>query len=474
MSLARRFLLFAIGLPLCTSIVAQNTFAVEALNVLLVTSDDLGLQLSCYGNKVIKTPNLDALAVGGVQFEVAYVAQASCSPSRSAMFTGTFPHTNGQIGLANRGFAMHEKFHDRTLPHYLKTAGYRTGIIGKLHVAPEAKFPFDFRPKVNTRVVRDVAKLADEFLTAKSEQPFFLMVNYSDPHAYRTSRQSRDWFFQRQVDGLPKDPLDPGDAPAWPYQGIATDEQLKKVANYYNCVRRLDDGIGMLLALLERHELTESTLVLFVGDHGPPFARGKTTCYEAGLRVPFIVRWPGVSQPHRSKAMVSTVDIVPTVLDAAGVKVPEDLHGVSLRSVLEKEDAPWREYLAAEFHFHGSQPFYPRRAIRDTRYKLIHNLRAGSARPSTGIDGDKAMDISQAEKYRDTPYGEAFRTFAHPPEFELYDLNEDPNELTNLAGREGLAEVQTELREALHKWRRDTQDPFLDSHYLQEVARSAK
>ena len=474
MSPPRVLFLFLIGLLCAGGIVGGKAVAETPLNVLLITSDDLGLQLSCYGDKVIQTPHLDALAASGVQFDVAYVAQASCSPSRSAMFTGTFPHTNGQIGLANRSFTMHEEFHDRTLPRYLKQAGYRTGIIGKLHVAPEGKFPFDFRPKVNTRVVRDVAKQADAFLAASSDKPFFLMVNYSDPHAYRTSRQSTDWYFPAQIDGLPKDPLQPGDAPAWLFQGIETDSQLKKVANYYNCVKRLDDGIDMLLALLEKHELTESTLVLFVGDHGPPFARGKTTCYEAGLRVPFIVRWPGVSKPHKSRAMVSTVDIAPTVLDAVGVKLPDDLHGASLRPVLENEEAPWREYLAAEFHFHGSKPFYPRRAIRDGRYKLIHNLLAGKAAPSTGIDGDKAMSLSQTEKYRDTPFGKAFRTFANPPEFELYDLKEDPNELANLSGREEHADVQVRLREALLKWRNDTNDPFLDSNHLQEVAAEAK
>lgn len=113
-------------------------------NVLFITSDDLGLQLSCYGDTVLETPHLDALAASGVQFDIAYVAQASCSPTRSAMFAGLYPHENGQYGLTATRTALHPHLHDATLPNILKRAGYRTGIIGKLHVAPGNSFKFDY------------------------------------------------------------------------------------------------------------------------------------------------------------------------------------------------------------------------------------------------------------------------------------------------------------------------------------------
>ena len=214
--------------------------------------------------------------------------------------------------------------------------------------------------------------------------------------------------------------------------------------------------------------------MIFVGDHGPPFARGKTTCYEGGLRVPFIVRWPGVSRPMVSRAMVSTVDIVPTALDAAGRPIPEGLHGHSLRPVVSDPEAPWREYLAGEFHFHGASPFYPRRAIRDGRYQLIHNLRAGEASPSTGIDGDQAYRLSQQPRYDGTAVRRAFDTFAHPPEFELYDLETDPSEFDNLSDNPRLAEVRQRLEKALLAWRKETHDPFLEPEFLQQFARKAK
>jgi len=153
----------------CAGLAAASTLAAvaipsaarneERLNVLFITADDLGLQLGCYGETLIETPNIDTLAAGGVQFRTAYVAQASCSPSRSALFTGLHTHSTGQYGLTNSGFALHPELHNRTIPNLLKPAGYRTGIIGKLHVAPEESFQFDLREHntINTRIDADPA-----------------------------------------------------------------------------------------------------------------------------------------------------------------------------------------------------------------------------------------------------------------------------------------------------------------------------
>ncbi len=176
----------------------------------------------------------------------------------------------------------------------------------------------------------------------------------------------------------------------------------------------------------------------------------------------------------KSKAMVSTVDIAPTILDAANVAVPRGLHGRSLRGVVRDGGAPWREYLAGEFHFHGARPFYPRRALRDGRYKLIQNLRAGEAQPSKGIDADKAYQLSRRPEYVGTPVRRAFDTFANPPEFELYDLESDPHEFENLAGKPELAAVQRRLTEALMEWRRQTQDPFLSAEFMAGMVKRQK
>lgn len=450
---------------------ASPARAEKPANVLFITADDLGLQLGCYGETLIETPNLDRLAAGGVQFNIAYVAQASCSPSRSAMFTGLHTHGTGQYGLTNTGLALHPELRDRTIPNLLKKAGYRTGIIGKLHVAPEDSFQWDSRAKVNTRDVKSVAEEAKGFFHTEPGKPFFMMVNYSDPHAWRESKNSSEWSFPPQWFGLPKDPLPPSEKTIFPFQQVDTQAMRVRTAGYYNAVQRLDDGIGMLMKALEESGHAEDTLVIFVGDHGPPFCRGKTTVYEAGLRVPFLVRWPGVSRPMKSDAMVSTIDILPTILDATGVENPGAMHGRSLRPVVRQKDAPWRETLVGEFHFHGSQPFYPRRAIRDHRYKLIHNLLAGRAKPNTGIDGDPAFKTAMGDDCAGTDVQQAFRTFADPPEFELYDLESDSVEFHNLAGREEVAAIEKRLKEALLEYRRETDDPFLKDSEIERMIR---
>ncbi|MCX6910576.1 MAG: sulfatase-like hydrolase/transferase, partial [Verrucomicrobia bacterium] len=199
----RLVLLFVSLSVLCGGSLAAD--APKKLNVLLITADDLGLQLSCYGEKRIATPKLDAFAAEGVLFRNAYVAQSSCSSSRAALLTGRWPHQNGQIGLAHLGFRMQPG--QPTMPALLKAVGYRTGIIGKLHVEPAADFPFDWMPKEKvagppTRNVRWVAEQSRAFFASAkaSDQPFFYYVNYMDPHGPLNKETD-------QVAGLPEKSL---------------------------------------------------------------------------------------------------------------------------------------------------------------------------------------------------------------------------------------------------------------------------
>ncbi|MBM3891309.1 MAG: sulfatase, partial [Verrucomicrobia bacterium] len=259
-------------------------------NVLLITADDLGLLLSCYGEKRIATPKLDALAAEGVQFANAYVAQSSCSPSRAALLTGRWPHQNGQIGLAHLGFRMHPG--QPTMPALLKAAGYRTGIIGKLHVEPAADFPFDWMPAKEktaappTRNVRWVAEQSREFFASAKAlgQPFFYYVNYFDPHGPLNEQTD-------QVAGLPEKPLTAADIKE-PIPLNATDpsKNAMATARLLNTILRLDAGMGLLLDELKAAGFADNTLVVYVGDNGTAMPRGKTWSYETGVRVPMLVR----------------------------------------------------------------------------------------------------------------------------------------------------------------------------------------
>jgi N-sulfoglucosamine sulfohydrolase len=449
--------------------------AARRTNILLITADDQGLQMGCYGEKRIATPNMDKLAASGVRFETAYVTQASCSPSRSSIFTGLYPHGTGQYGLANTGYSLHEPVRSATIPAVLKPAGYKTGIIGKLHVEPEDSFPWDFderRSHGKTRGVGVAASLARRFLQEAGNSPFFLMVNFADPHAQRETPAGNRWYFPDVVEGQPPRPVEPGPQTVWDFQRVDTPAQRKRVSGYLNCISRLDTALGLLLDELKQAGRLEDTLVIYIGDNGPPFDRGKTTCYESGLRTPFLVRWPGVSKPSVSQALVSTVDIAPTIFDAAGVRSPLPVHGRSLRPVLGGSTTGWREYLGGEFHYHGANVFYPRRALRDQRWKLIHNLRAGQVKPPVGIDGDQGLIGARESRYDGTPVRAAMERYADPPEFELFDLRSDPVEFVNLAGKPEAREAEARMKKAMLAWRKETGDPFLDRAFFDEVVRT--
>ncbi len=466
------FRLPIIILLLCPSV----SYASNQLNILLITADDLGPQLSCYGDPIAKTPSIDQLAQQSVQFQTAYVSQASCSPSRSTMFTGLYPHGNGHYGLANAnvGFQLHQDLYDNLLPNVLKKAGYRTGIIGKLHVNPEKRFQFDMRQGngFGSRQVQKQVQYAKEFINQSSDQPWFLMFNLFDPHVARQREpggKRGPQFFPDRVEGLPKTVLTAKDIIPWPWQQIDNHEQRMKIAGYYNCVHRIDAGIGMLMKVLDETNQWDNTLIIFLGDHGPPFARGKTSCYEAGLRVPFLARWPGVSQPHLSERLVGSVDIYPTILDAAGINLPAKLHGDSLRPVLtDSAKADWRKTLAAEFHYHGASPFFPRRAITDGRYKLIHNMRAGEVSASSSVDGDHAPVFAQQLK-PSHPARQAMERLQDPPEWEFYDLKEDPIEFINLADDPKFADQIMILKQSLFDWQKKTDDPFRNPAFRKKI-----
>ena len=427
-------------------------------NILFITTDDLGPQLGCYGDTIARTPNLDAFARDGVRFTCAYVTQASCSPSRSSMFTGLYPHQNGQIGLAHLGYSMREGL--ATLPALLKQAGYFNGVIGKVHVNPGASIPFEFKgtPHGKTRDVRQVASSAAEFFDRAGDRPFFLMANYFDPHRPLVE----------QVKGVPARPYGPDDVEPFGFlAGVDTQKVRREVAGYYDCVARIDVGIGLLMQELRRSGRYEDTLVIFIGDHGPPFTRGKTTCYEAGLHIPCIAHWPGLSADGQvSDALVSTVDIMPTILHAVGIPIPLGLAGRSLLPLIQGHAPPWRETLCAEYTTHHPGGYFPRRSIRDRSHKLIANLTPDRPNPIKNVDGCAAFAASQQAAYAGTLTRRVMDRHARPPAIELYDLQADPHELDNLAGRAEVSHIQDRLTQALHQWRRETDDPLLDPREL--------
>jgi len=432
-------------------------------NILVMVGEDHGLQLSCYGDKHISTPNLDALAKGGVRFTNAYVTQAGCSPSRASILTGLYPHNNGQIGLATHGLRMYQ---DDTpnLTTYLKAAGYRTGIIGKIHVNPESAFSFDFKAfpgsNFNKRFVERFARAAGEFFRASAD-PFLMWISFPDAHRP----------FHDQQEGIPAKVMEPDDVETLPMVGVSTRQTLQTTASYYNCMQRLDVAVGMVLKELADSGKADNTLIIYLSDHGPDFPRAKKTIREGGSRVPFIMNWKEHLPEGRVESrLVSSLDILPTILDAARVQRREgDLDGQSLMALFDDEPAAWREHLFTEFTLHWPETYYPGRAVRDNRFKLVHNLLPDRKNPVYDIYlVEQRPETFTPEDLKDVPkrVQEAYGIFRHPPEFELYDLRNDPWEFRNLAGDPRYTEQFERLKKRLAQWQEETNDPLRHRHIL--------
>ncbi|MEM7144068.1 MAG: sulfatase [Verrucomicrobiota bacterium] len=424
-------------------------------NILLIVSEDNGPELGCYGEPYVQTPVLDELAAGGVLFGRAFVPQAGCSQSRAAFLTGLYPHQNGQIGLATWKFRMYDEGTPNVV-RSLKKAGYRTGIIGKLHINPNEAFPFDFEAIKTSNFAREklgrYAREAKDFMSASSE-PFFLSVNYPDAHRP----------FLARVRELPAEPLAAEDVKPLAYFGLDTPELRQQTADYYNCMSRLDSQIGELLGALRESGKAENTLIVYMGDHGADLLRGKRTSFEGGVRVPLILNWAGKVEPGQVRdELVSTLDLMPTFLEVAGADAVAGLAGRSLLDLVRGGVPDWRRYLFTEYHTHSAHNYYPQRTVRDERFKLICNLMPGELNPGYAFTNGRFFEgLDEAIASAPEPVRGAYRRMERPPEYELYDLEADPYEFVNLADEAAHTETLKRLQGVLAEWREESGDPML-------------
>ena len=427
-------------------------------NILLIVSEDNGPEIGAYGTPYVSTPHLDALADSGVRFQNAYVPQAGCSQSRAAFLTGLYPHQNGQIGLATWKFGLYRS-DTPNIVRSLKQVGYRTGIIGKLHVNPPEAFPFDFAKIPSANFQRErmerYASFAAEFI-GQAEQPFFLSVNYPDAHRP----------FLPQVDGIPERPLQAADVEPLEYMQLDSQVLRKDTADYYNSMSRLDRLVGDLLQALADSGKSQDTLVVYLGDHGADLLRGKRTSYEGGVRIPLIIRWPGLQQGGQVREeLVSTLDLMPTFLEAAAAGEVAGLAGRTLNPLLAGQAPQWREYLFTEYHLHSNHNYFPQRTVRDERYKLIRNLMPNTVNPGHAFTIGRFVgdaELLQALERAPERVRTAYQAMARPPEYELYDLAADPYEFSNIASDPAHQDAFERLKGRLQQWRVQTNDPFLD------------
>ncbi len=419
-------------------------------NIVLIVADDLGRQLGCYGNKVIKTPNIDALAKRGVRFTKAYGTVASCSPSRASIYTGMYTHQNGQYGLQHATHKQECYPWVQGLPNLLRTADYFSGLIGKFHTGPDSSFRWE-RLMTNTkgRDPQSFAKHARDFIKASEKQPFFLVVGFQDPH--------------RPFSGDDDSKYDPKKVDLPPFLPDA-DATRKDWAEYYQCISRLDRGVGMILEVLRETGQLDDTIVIFISDNGPPFPGAKTTLYEAGIHLPLIMAGPGLPTGSTNNALVSYIDLTPTILEVAGGKTPNykqtKLYGKSILSIAKDADAKGWDAVFGSHQFHEITMYYPMRTIVTPRYKLIVNLDHEKAYPfASDLWGSPSWQYIRKNNVK--MMGERpVASYLHRPKEELYDLTNDPNELKNLAADQGHGKILADLRGRLRAWQVETNDPW--------------
>lgn len=401
-------------------------------NVLLIHGHDMGRWLSCYGLPNVPTPNLEAFGDTAIVFEQAFSAAPLCTPSRGAMLTGLLPHANGLNGLSHDSWLYFDDV--RTLPEYLSDLGYLTTLVGLQHENPdplvlgyEQVRGLGFLPRSEPVVDATLEWLAEQ----DGARPWFCNVGCWEAH--------RPW---PETDYVPADPATVH-VPAY----LPDNEYTRAdIAAMYGALAQFDENFGRLLA-----EVDDETLVIVTTDHGVPFPRAKSTLLDSGVGVTLIVRPPRswAVAPRREHAMVSHLDLVPTLVELAGGERRPEWDGVSLVGLLKRDEPQPERELVFEKTYHDG--YDPARALRTVDRKYIRYFAPG---PRLALAKDLEASLTRQGM------GDAH---LEPREMEeFYDLTVDPDELTNLSIDEGFADQVADFRERLTVTMRDGGDELID------------
>lgn len=416
-------------------------------NILVIIPHDLGTHLGCYGEEWLHTPALDGLADEGVRFDQHYCTAAFCSPSRGAIFTGKYPHVNGLMGLVNLGWDLPEG--NTLLSQMVRDAGYETFLFGFQHEIQDNERLATLFDHVSDRTggfsCRRVAPMVADFLRERdNSRPFYARVGFGEVH------RSYDRFAPGNPDGV-RVPDFLEDTP-----GARMD-----FAMFQGAIESLDQSVGQILDALEMSGQKDNTLVVFTTDHGIAFPGAKATLYDPGLRTALLMRWPdGLTSGQVIGEMTSNVDVLPSVLEAIDVSVPQDVQGKSFWPLLKGGDYTPRDWI-----FAGKNTTQDdiKRCIRTRRYKYIRNYDEGP-RLKLPVEGEASLtrrDMGDAHLAPRAPV-------------ELYDLERDPLERESLVGRAEVAEVEQELAGLLARFQEETKDPILEGPIKRPPAEAAK
>ena len=403
-------------------------------NILYLHSHDTGRHIAPYGAGV-RSPNLQRLAEQGVTFRRAFSAAPTCSPSRASLLTGQWPHRTGMLGLAHRGFALTHP--ERHLATTLRDAGYDTVLAGVQHVTqgdPRELGYTTVHPAGPRRTEATVAAAVDTIRHAAShpDQPFFLDAGFSETH--------RPF------------PAAPADAGRWlaPPPSLPDTEAIRDdMADFQASLTILDDAYGAILYALDETGLASNTLVIATTDHGIAFPWAKCTLTDRGTGVLLILRGPqGIAGGRVLDALVSQVDLYPTLCEAAGIAAPHWLAGHSLLPLLRGEIESVRDELFGEVTYHAA--YEPQRLLRTDRWALIRRYGDRRTPVLPNLDDSPSRDVVMEAGYAEVEL----------PDIALYDTILDPQQRVNLADCRAHRDIRDDLMARLEAWMEETGDPL--------------
>ncbi len=410
-------------------------------NILYIHSHDTGRYVQPYGHPV-STPHIQKLAEQGTLFRQAFCASPGCSPSRAALLTGQCAHSSGMLGLAHRGWTLND--YSQHIIHTLMAQGYTSALCGVQHVAagPDSveTIGYEHHIEAGSARARDVAPAAAKWLQSAPKQPWFLSVGFVETHTMPASGQA---LFGCGL-GNPDNVIPPAPLPDVP----ATRQDF---ADYGRAVTVLDEGIGAVLQALEENGLAENTLVICTTDHGLPLPSMKCNLTDGGIGVMLIMRGPDVFAEKRVvDALISQIDILPTLCEWLEIEPPSWLQGRSFLPVLRGEESEVNEAIFAEVTHHAA--YEPMRAARTKRWKYIKRFGGRTKPVLPNCDDSRSKDFWVENGWRDRIVDEE----------ALFDLAFDPNETRNLAADKSYAEATGAMRARLDGWMKSTDDPILD------------
>jgi arylsulfatase A-like enzyme len=429
-----------VALAVLLSVCAGRAWAAQAAaparpNFLFLIADDVSWDdCGAFGNPHVRTPAIDRLSAQGMRFTHAFVTASSCSPSRASILTGRYPHATGAANL-------HDPLspEQNTFAKLLRRAGYYVAAAGKWHLGQPAVRTFD-------RVRQQPGRFAEAVDECPRDRPFCLWLGFFEAHRP----------FQRSPGDDRHKPVDAVVPPHLP----DVEETREELAAYYDEIARMDAEIERVLERLERRGAARNTVVVFIGDNGRPFPRSKTTVYDSGIRVPLIVRWPaGLPAGATCDALVSAVDLAPTVAELAGIgEGTGTFQGRSMAPLFRRPSAEIRPAVFAERNWHDFADCG--RAVRTRTWKYVRNAEtASAATPPADVVRGATFQAMRRLRREDklTPAQQVCFLRPRPAE-ELYDLDQDPDELHNVAGDPSVAKSLAEMRARLDRWTRETGD----------------